>query len=37
MPSFPDGKSALLNYLAENVKYPVVALENGVQGRVHCA
>lgn len=36
MPSFPDGKSALLNYLAENVKYPVVALENGVQGRVLC-
>lgn len=34
MPSFPGGSSALMKYLSENVKYPVVAQENGVQGRV---
>ena len=34
MPSFPGGNSALMAYLNSNVKYPVVAQENGVQGRV---
>ncbi len=34
MPSFPGGQSALMEYLSKNVKYPVVAQENGVQGRV---
>lgn len=34
MPSFPGGNAALMKYLSENIKYPVVAQENGVQGRV---
>lgn len=34
MPSFPGGNAALMAYLSNNVKYPVVAQENGVQGRV---
>ena len=34
MPSFPGGNEALMKFLQENVKYPVVAQENGVQGRV---
>ncbi len=34
MPSFPGGNSALMQYLNSNVRYPVVAQENGVQGRV---
>lgn len=34
MPSFPGGEKALLEYLGNNIKYPVVAQENGVQGRV---
>lgn len=34
MPSFPGGQSALMQYLASSIKYPVVAQENGVQGRV---
>ena len=34
MPSFPGGQGALMSYLNSNVKYPVVAQENGVQGRV---
>lgn len=34
MPSFPGGNGALMSYLTNNTKYPVVAQENGVQGRV---
>ena len=34
MPSFPGGSAALMSYLSSNTKYPVVAQENGVQGRV---
>lgn len=34
MPQFPGGPSALFEYLAQNINYPVVAEENGVQGRV---
>ena len=33
-PSFPSGESAMKSYLNSNVKYPDVAQENGVQGRV---
>jgi protein TonB len=36
MPQFPGGGSALIEYLALSVKYPVVAEENGIQGRVVC-
>ena len=34
MPQFPGGPSALFEYLAKSIKYPVIAEENGVQGRV---
>ena len=34
MPSFPGGQAALFQWLSSNIKYPVVAEENGVQGRV---
>ena len=34
MPAFPGGPNALFDYLSKNVKYPAVAEENGVQGRV---
>ena len=33
-PSFPGGQGALMSWLSENIKYPVIAAENGVQGRV---
>lgn len=33
-PLFPGGPAALMKYLSENTKYPSVAQENGVQGRV---
>ena len=34
MPSFPGGQAALMSFLSSNIKYPVVAQETGVQGRV---
>ena len=34
MPSFPGGQGARFEWLSKNIKYPVVAEENGVQGRV---
>lgn len=36
MPSYPGGNGALMQYLSKNIKYPVVAEENGIQGRVIC-
>ena len=34
MPMYPGGDGALMGYLRDNIKYPTVAAENGVQGRV---
>lgn len=34
MPMYPGGDEALMGYLRDNIKYPTVAAENGVQGRV---
>jgi protein TonB len=34
MPVFPGGEEARLKYLSENVKYPVMAKEAGIQGKV---
>jgi|UniRef100_UPI00359C4B1A TonB family protein len=34
MPSFPGGMEALMQYLAKNMRYPVEAQKNKVQGRV---
>ena len=36
LPEFPGGQQALFSYLKENVKYPTIAKENGIQGRVVC-
>jgi len=35
MPEFPGGVIALRQYLANAVKYPVIAQENGIQGKVY--
>lgn len=35
-PEFPGGVQALFKYLSENIKYPVIAQENGIQGQVVC-
>jgi protein TonB len=34
MPEFPGGQLALRNFIAQSVKYPVIAQENGIQGKV---
>lgn len=33
-PSFPGGEKALMDWLRKNMKYPPLAQENGIQGRV---
>ena len=33
-PRFPGGQAALLKWVADHIKYPAVAQENGIQGRV---
>ncbi len=35
MPEFPGGRSALGRYIAEKVRYPAIAQENRIQGRVY--
>ena len=34
MPSFPEGQDGVFGYISKNIHYPVVAEENGIQGRV---
>lgn len=34
-PQFPGGQSALMQWLRTNIKYPKVAVENGIQGNVY--
>lgn len=34
MPEFPGGESALIAYIAKNTKYPGIARENNIEGRV---
>ena len=34
MPDFPGGQLALRKFIATSIKYPVIAQENGIQGKV---
>ena len=34
MPAFPGGEQKLMEYVAKNIKYPQIARETGIQGRV---
>ena len=34
MPQFPGGDAELMKYIQDHLKYPVIAAENGIQGRV---
>lgn len=34
MPTFPGGETELMKFIRDNLKYPVIAQENGIQGRV---
>lgn len=35
MPEFPGGEMALRKYIANNIEYPKVAQDNGIQGKVY--
>jgi TonB family protein len=35
LPEFPGGETALRNFLASEIKYPEIASENGIQGKVY--
>ncbi|NMB05110.1 MAG: energy transducer TonB [Bacteroidales bacterium] len=35
-PLFPGGNAAMMKFLSDNIKYPVIAQENNIQGRVIC-
>jgi len=35
MPEFPGGELALRKWIGSNIKYPVIAAENGIQGKVY--
>jgi protein TonB len=35
MPEFPGGEMALRTFIAQSIKYPVIAQENGIQGKVY--
>lgn len=35
MPEFPGGQRALICYLANTIKYPLIAQENGIKGKVY--
>lgn len=37
MPEYPGGQRALLQWIGSNIKYPAIAEENGIQGRVVCS
>ena len=37
MPEFPGGELALRLFLANSIKYPIIAQENGIQGKVYVA
>ena len=34
-PAFPGGEDKLMEYLGKNIKYPTIAKENNIQGRVY--
>ena len=34
MPSYPGGEAKLMEFVAKNIKYPQIARETGIQGRV---
>ena len=35
-PEYPGGQAAMMRFLSDNIRYPVIAQENGIQGRVIC-
>lgn len=35
MPEFPGGETALRSFIANTIKYPEIAMKNGIQGKVY--
>ncbi len=35
MPQFPGGEAAMRTYISKNLRYPTIAQENGIQGKVY--
>lgn len=35
-PEFPGGNAAMMKFLGDNINYPIIAQENGIQGRIIC-
>ena len=36
MPEFPGGSGAMMKFLADSIRYPVAAMQQGIQGMVIC-
>jgi periplasmic protein TonB len=36
-PSFPGGEAAMLKFLYQNLKYPAIARENGISGKIYAS
>jgi protein TonB len=37
MPEFPDGQNALMTFLSNNIQYPAMAKDQGIQGKVYAS
>ena len=35
-PEFPGGETALMRWISDNMSYPTIAAENGIQGKIFC-
>ncbi len=35
MPSFPGGEQAMYKFISSNLKYPLAAAQNGIEGKVY--
>lgn len=36
LPGFPGGDEALIKFISDNIRYPVPAIQKGIQGNVYC-
>lgn len=34
MPEYPGGRAAMMKYIGKMMKYPTIAMENGIEGKV---
>jgi len=36
LPGFPGGDEAMIKFISDNIRYPVLAIQKGIQGNVYC-